>query len=104
MGALIKRLRGIDTTWPQTGYQSKTSNPKWRGKKIYLHSTSCVVNNEAAIYLVVKDYVFAQNDDHLGVFTLSVPELVSMEDGEYEKILYFDRPLEYYGKHAGRIK
>merc|ERR1711920_977258 len=99
----FKKIFGMESGWPKTSYQKKTLNPKWQGKKIALKSTSCIVDCEAVIYLVVKDYDFGRTDDYLGVLPLSVQELVSMEEGESEKELLFDKPLEYYGKYFGRI-
>jgi len=93
-----------ESRWPTTCHRTRTLNPKWDNKKLIIDSTSCEVKCEAAIYLLVFDHDIVGKDDYLGALCLSVQEVVSMRDGEHEKHLCVDRPLEYYGKHAGRIK
>ena len=90
--------------WPTTCWKKRTLNPKWDGKKFILTSTTCLVNNDAVIYLLIYDFNFLRRDEFLGVLILSVQELVSMEYGQSEKEIVVDRPLEYYGKYSGKIK
>merc|ERR1711982_15908 len=92
--------------WPKTDYKLKTLNPKWGDTEIVLVANDCIVNYEAATYLMVRDKDFMSGDDCLGVLSLSVQELFSMKDGESENelLFYIDKPLEYYGKSQGRLK
>lgn len=92
------------SNFPKTPYKSKTLNPKWEGKTIVLVTTGFELKLEAQLLLAVYDYDFLADDDILGTLPLSLPQLVSMKPRESSKELFFDRPLERYGKYTGRIK
>jgi hypothetical protein len=91
-------------SWPTTNYKTKTLNPKWKGKEISLVSNGDSVGSEAMLFVTVMDFDFGLMDDYLGTLALNVKELISMKDGENRKEVAFDRPLQRYGKFAGRIK
>jgi Ca2+-dependent lipid-binding protein len=103
---LRKNIQKVFTgqIWPTTNYISKTLNPKWKGKEISLVSNGDSVGSEAMLFVTVMDFDFGFKDDCLGTLALNVKELISMKDGENRKQVAFDRPLQRYGKFAGRIK
>ena len=94
----------IGNKWPASSCMKKTFNPKWDEKKIILESLSCKVSKEALLYLLVFNKKHLNSKDFLGATCLNVQEIVSMEGGERRKQMYVDKSLDYYGKHAGKIK
>jgi len=61
------------------------------------------INAESMLYVIVYDYDFMGEDDVLGTLPLGIQNLVEMKDGQEQKELVFDRPLERFGKFGGRI-
>ena len=100
------RLKSLTRTkkWPKTPYRKKTLNPKWPQTEVSLVCPGPNLNTEATLYLVVNDYDFGSSDDYLGTLPLNILGLVSMKVGKSTKKLNVDRPLQRYGKPAGRIK
>ena len=88
--------------WPRTSHRTRTLNPKWTGKEISMDIIG-QINAESMLYVIVYDYDFMGEDDVLGTLPLGLQNLVEMKDGQEQKELVFDRPLERFGKFGGRI-
>jgi len=95
---------GRKKPFPKTPYKSKTLDPKWEDKTVTLVTEGHEIKAEAILYLCVYDHDFLSDDDILGTLPIDVQSLVSMKLIEDRKELFFDRPLERFGKFTGRIK
>ena len=91
-------------SWPKTKHIPKTLKPSWKGEEISLLTTNSSVAPEAMLFIAVMDYDFGTKDDLLGVLALSLKELTRMHNRQLVKEVDIDQPLEYHGKHFGRIK
>ena len=100
----FSKLVNLLGKWPITASKRKTLNPRWCGNQFVFTSPSHIVNYDAAIYLLVYDFHLVKKQVLLGVASLSIQDFVSIEDSGSAKEILFDRPLERYGQHFGRIQ
>jgi hypothetical protein len=92
-------------SWPRTKYLPKSLNPKWEGQEMTLIlKANSMVGSDAMLFLAVMDFDANSADDFLCSLPLNVMDLISMEEGDTQKELVFDRPLQKSARLCGRIQ
>lgn len=104
--SFFDKLRALWTkqNWPRTPFISKTLNPDWGDVQVSLVLKDCLVGSDEMLYACVFDYDAIGKDTCLGVLALNLRALITMQEGDSEKITEVDQTLESEGNPAGNIK
>lgn len=104
--SLFDQLRKLwmGQSWPRTEYISKTLDPDWGDEKMCLSLKDCRVGSEQMLFIAAIDYDAVGKDTCLGVLSMNLKDLLSMNFHQREKIVDFDEPFLWEGRLAGRVQ
>eukprot|EP00526_Cylindrotheca_closterium_P002273 CAMPEP_0113619994 /NCGR_PEP_ID=MMETSP0017_2-20120614/10174_1 /TAXON_ID=2856 /ORGANISM="Cylindrotheca closterium" /LENGTH=946 /DNA_ID=CAMNT_0000529621 /DNA_START=17 /DNA_END=2857 /DNA_ORIENTATION=- /assembly_acc=CAM_ASM_000147 len=89
--------------FPTTSTKYKNPNPRWK-RSYSLLTTTQEVRGDATLFICVYDQNVGTSNSILGSLSLNLQNVFKCKPGQAMKEMYYDKPLQRYGKPAGYIR
>ncbi|CAJ1969738.1 unnamed protein product [Cylindrotheca closterium] len=89
--------------FPTTSTKYKNPNPRWK-RSYSLVTTTQEVRGDATLFVCVYDQNVGKSNSILGSLALNLQSVFKCKPGQTSKEMYYDKPLQRYGKPAGFIR